>query len=57
MARGLSLEEAVEAEAKDAKNRLAEALAAASMREAYEKRLAELALALDCAELASYHGP
>ena len=43
---GLGLEEA--------KNCLAEALAAASMREAYEKRLAELAFALDYAELASY---
>ncbi|MFZ1108465.1 MAG: DEAD/DEAH box helicase [Rhodomicrobium sp.] len=58
MEHGLTLKEAVEAEEQAAKASLADSLARsmkeASRRTAYERRLAELALVLNVAELASY---
>ena len=54
MARGRSLKEAIEEDAGQQRAKLARSLHEAAGRNAYEKRLAELAVELDCVDLASY---
>ena len=54
MEKGKSLKEAIEAEGEQQKAMLEQSLREGAGRDAYEKRLAELAIVLDAAELASY---